>query len=238
MPKTKTTRRRPAPAAPANDGPDLLTLGDESDRPPVVWGYARVSTRDQDPNGQIAELIERGGVPRDRIVVEHASGTRDSRPQLAALLRLARKGDTITVWKLDRFGRSLNHLVRTIDDLGQRGIHFHSLTDGIDTTTAQGRLLFGLLASFAQFEADLIRERTALGLERARADGKQLGRPSKVNRRQYDLIHKLESDGATHQDIADSTGLSKSVVGRVLRNEIPALDQLYSTPTDPDLLDH
>lgn len=89
--------------------------------------------------------------------------------------------------------------------------------------TAQGRLLFGLLASIAQFEADLIRERTMLGLDRARAEGKALGRPTRVKPEQYALIQRMRAEGETHEVIARSTGLSKSTVGRVLRDEIPEL---------------
>lgn len=222
-PKKRANNASAARQAAAAVDADLLTLADEpDDRAPVVWGYARVSTRDQDVAAQVDALLAAGAHP-DRIVTETASGTRDSRPRLAALMRLVRPGDVVTVWKLDRLGRSVIHLVRTIDELGKRGAHFRSVTDGIDTTTAQGRLLFGLLASIAQFEADLIRERTMLGLDRARAEGKVLGRPTRVKPEQYALIQRMRAEGETHEVIARSTGLSKSTVGRVLRDEIPEL---------------
>lgn len=117
----------------------------------TVWGYARVSTVDQDPAPQFAALRQ-AGVEEANIVVDHASGTREDRPGLVRLLGEMASGDVLTVWKLDRLGRSVSHLVNVVDDLGRRGIEFRSLTEALDTTTPAGRLLFNVVAAVAQFE--------------------------------------------------------------------------------------
>jgi len=114
----------------------------------------------------------------DRVFVEHASGALDSRPELGKMLAVLRPGDTLVLWRLDRLGRSTSHLIQTVSELGERGVGFHSLADAIDTTTSTGRLLFGILASLAAFERDVIRERTMAGLAAARAAGKLAGRRS------------------------------------------------------------
>jgi DNA invertase Pin-like site-specific DNA recombinase len=111
------------------------------------------------------------------VVLETASDALASRPRLAELLALLRPGDTLVVWRLDRLGRNLAHLVQTVTTLGEREVGFVSLTEAIDTTTPAGRLLFGIMASLAQFERDLIQERTMAGLAAARARGKVGGRP-------------------------------------------------------------
>ncbi len=186
------------------------------------FGYARVSTWDQDPQLQVAAL-EAAGVPAGNIYVDHASGTRSDRPELGQLLELLQAGDRFTVWRLDRLGRSLPHLVATVDELGRRGIAFRSLQDPIDTATAAGRLMLGVFASFAAFERDLIIERTKAGLAAAQANGGQLGRPSTVHPQQVAHIHQLHAQGKSHRTIATLTGLSRPVVGRVLRGEIASL---------------
>lgn len=205
------------------------------DRGPIMWGYARVSTPEQSVAAQVTALVA-AGVDPAHVVTEVASGARARRPKLEELLHAMQRGDTLVVWKLDRLGRSMGHLVTTIDDLGQRGIEFRSVTDAIDTRTAQGRVMFGILAAFAAFERDLIRERTSAGLARARDEGKQLGRPTRVSGEQYRLIHRLRAEGATYGAIAASCGLTTSVVGRVLRGELPQLDARYGSDGNADLL--
>jgi DNA invertase Pin-like site-specific DNA recombinase len=139
-------------------------------------GYMRVSTNDQTMDLQRDALLA-AGVERNHIYEDIASGKKDERPGLIACLKALRKGDTLVIWKLDRLGRSLKHLVETIDDLTKREIGFKVLTGAaIDTTTAQGRLLFGIFASLAEFERELIRERVMAGLTAARARGRKGGR--------------------------------------------------------------
>ena len=120
------------------------------------------------------------GVKRSHLYEDQASGKKDDRPGLEACLKALREGDTLIVWKLDRLGRNLRHLVNTIHDLIERGICFRVLTGqgaNIDTTTASGRLVFGIFAALAEFERELIRERTIAGLSSARARGRNSGRP-------------------------------------------------------------
>jgi DNA invertase Pin-like site-specific DNA recombinase len=140
-------------------------------------GYARVSTLEQDPAAQLDALA---AAAVDQVFLDQASGALTERPELIRLLAQIRPGDTLVVWRLDRLGRSTSHLIQTVTELGERGIGFLSLTEAIDTTTSAGRLLFGILASLAAFERDLIRERTMAGLTAARARGNLSGRPSRM----------------------------------------------------------
>lgn len=137
-------------------------------------GYARVSTNDQDLSPQLTELEAALCEP---IFTDKVSGAKNERPGLDECLRTLRKGDTLVVWRLDRLGRSMQHLVSVVTELKNRGIGFRSLRDGaIDTTTASGELDFNIFAALAQFEAQLIRERTRAGLAAARARGRTGGR--------------------------------------------------------------
>lgn len=190
----------------------------------TVWGYARVSTLDQDTAPQL-DALRRAGVDDEHLVTEHVSGARAQRPGLSRLLEQLEAGDVLTVWKLDRLGRSVSHLVGVVDELGRRGVEFRSLTDAIDTTTPAGRMTFVVLAAVAQFERELIVERTKAGLAAARERRGSLGRPSKVNRHQYEQVVRLHGEGKPQQAIAAATGLSRSVVGRVLRGEIASIEQ-------------
>ncbi|WP_425554624.1 recombinase family protein [Georgenia daeguensis] len=189
-----------------------------------------MSTTDQDALLQFAALRS-AGVEEVRIITDHCSGASAERPGLTGLLEQLQPGDVLTVWKLDRLGRSVSHLVSLVDDLGRRGVEFRSLTEALDTTTPGGRLLFHVVAAVAQFERELIVERTRAALAAARAQNRQLGRPSRVNEHQFRLIHQMAEVGTTHAVIAASTGLSKAVVGRVLRGEIASLAH-FSRDTD------
>jgi len=160
----------------------------------VDFGYARVSTNEQDPQLQL-DALAAAEVPAENVYVDHASGTRQDRPALAEVLSRLATGDRLTVWRLDRLGRSLPHLVTTVEDLGRRGVLFRSLSHPIDTSTATGRML-GVFASFAQFERDLIAERTTAGLAALRAAGTPLGRPTQVHPEQVELIHSLAAEGS------------------------------------------
>lgn len=142
-------------------------------------GYARVSTRDQHLELQIDALKKDGC---KRIYTEVMSGTKSERPKLQELLGNLRPGDVVVVWKLDRLGRSLKHLVELINQFIQQDVGLRSLNDHIDTTTPQGRLIFNIFASLAEFERDLIQERTNAGLAAARARGRLGGKPKGLSK--------------------------------------------------------
>tara|TARA_B100000949_G_scaffold231623_1_gene244147 strand:+ start:145 stop:927 length:783 start_codon:yes stop_codon:yes gene_type:complete len=137
----------------------------------ALIGYARVSTADQKLSLQLDALNTAGC---DRIFDDHASGAKADRPGLTEALAYLRPGDTLVVWKLDRLGRSMSHLIEKVGELAARGIGFRSLTENIDTTTSGGMLVFNIFGSLAQFERDLIRERTHAGLKAARERGKRV----------------------------------------------------------------
>src|ERR671932_1719819 len=142
----------------------------------MLIGYARVSTNEQNLDLQ-RDALERAGC--DLIFDDHVSGIKARRPGLEQALSHLRAGDTLVVWRLDRLGRSLRHLIDTVTDLQERGIGFKSLTESIDTTTSGGRLVFNIFASLAEFEREIIRERTLAALQSARARGRKGGRPKK-----------------------------------------------------------
>ena len=140
-----------------------------------LLGYARVSTTDQDPALQLDALKAAGCV---KVFTDRASGALDSRPQLDRMLDQLRPGDTVVVWRLDKLGRSIRHLITVVEDLAERGVGFKSLTESIDTTTGGGKLVFHVFAALVEFERALIQERTNAGLAAARARGRKGGRPS------------------------------------------------------------
>jgi len=140
-------------------------------------GYARVSTQDQNPQLQIDALKKAGC---EQIFDEKISGKLRNRPELDLCLRMLRKGDTLVVWRLDRLGRSLKDLVRIISELEEREISFQSVTENIDTSSAGGKLIFHIFGALAEFETNLIRERTLAGLASARARGRKGGRRPKM----------------------------------------------------------
>ena len=139
-------------------------------------GYARVSTQDQEVNLQV-DALAKAGCAKNMIFIDKISGAKAERPGLRKCLDSLTSGDTLLVWRLDRLGRSMVHLIQLIEDLYQKSIGFRSLCDGsIDTTTASGELIFNIFSSLAQFERRLIQERTRAGLAAARARGKKGGR--------------------------------------------------------------
>jgi DNA invertase Pin-like site-specific DNA recombinase len=154
-------------------------------------GYARVSTDEQTTDPQIDALRDHGC---ETIYSENASGKNTDCHELENCLKALREGDTLTVWRLDRLGRNLADLVRIVNDLKARGVGFASLTESIDTTTTAGTLVFHLFASLAEFERNLIRERTMAGLKAARARGKSSGRPSKLTGKNLALAKSLMAD--------------------------------------------
>lgn len=176
-------------------------------------GYARVSASDQDPAAQIAALQAVGCEP---IYVEQASGATMQRPQWAACNQGLGRGDTLTVVRIDRLGRSLADLVSTLDDLAARGVHFRSITEGIDTSTSLGRMFYQLAAAFAEYERALIRERTCAGIDAARAAGRRIGRPPALTDEQRALARQLHDHGEGVAAIARLLKVSPSTVRRTL----------------------
>jgi DNA invertase Pin-like site-specific DNA recombinase len=156
-------------------------------------GYVRVSTNDQDLSLQINDLV---GAGCKTIFKDKMSGTKDNRPGLDDCLKTLQKGDTLIVWRLDRLGRSMRHLVSLVAELKDRDVGFRSLRDGaIDTTTSSGQLIFHVFAALAQFEAELIRERTRAGLLAARARGKKGGRrPISADDPRIRMAKKMHED--------------------------------------------
>lgn len=150
----------------------------------MMIGYMRVSKNDGSQGLDLQrDALTHAGVSPDHLYEDYASGKKDDRPGLAACLKALRAGDTLVVWKLDRLGRDLRHLINTVHDLTTRGVGLKVLTGhgaAIDTTTAAGKLVFGIFAALAEFERELIAERTKAGLASARARGRQGGRPYKM----------------------------------------------------------
>jgi DNA invertase Pin-like site-specific DNA recombinase len=179
-----------------------------------LLGYARVSTTDQQPQLQV-DALERVGCYR--VFTETASGARADRPVLEQVLDQLRPGDTLVVWKLDRLGRSLRHLVDTVTGLAEREIGFRSLQEAIDTTTPGGKLVFHVFAALAEFERDLIRERTAAGLAAARARGRHGGRPSVMTAHKLKVAEDMYRSGQyTVAAIATTLGVSRASIYRHL----------------------
>jgi DNA invertase Pin-like site-specific DNA recombinase len=185
--------------------------------------YARVSTSNhgQDVNMQLRELreyCERRGLDIVGEYTDTASGAKDSRPELNRLMADAkqRRFDAVCVWKLDRFGRSLRHLVNALADLESLGVSFISIKDNLDLSTPSGRLMFQIIGAMAEFERSLIQERVKAGLRNARAKGRKLGRPRVV----VDAlkIGSLRSQGRSVREIAEELGYSRSLVHKTLAN--------------------
>lgn len=177
-------------------------------------GYARVSTWDQTTELQNDALLEAGCM---RIFEETASGTRIDRPQLAAALDFARTGDTLVVWRLDRLGRSLKHLMETVAVLEERGVGFRSLHESIDTTTSTGRLVFHIFGALAEFERDLIVDRTKAGLAAARDRGSRPGRRPSLSEDQIAVVRQMARDERfTTAAIAEVVGVSRATIYRCL----------------------
>ncbi len=157
----------------------------------MLIGYARVSTLDQTLALQQDALREAGC---ERIFTDTASGARTDRPGLAGALSQLRRGDTLVVWRLDRLGRSLAHLIETMRQLEEQGIHFKSLQEQLDTATSGGKLVFHVFGALAEFERDLIRERTKAGLDAARSRGRRGGRPRRMTPKKIELMRTLAGD--------------------------------------------
>lgn len=177
-------------------------------------GYARVSTDDQDAALQTDALTSAGCL---RVFKDKASGSLAKRPQLDRMLDQLRPGDVIVVWRLDRLGRSLKNLITLVEDLADREIGFRSLSESIDTTTANGKLFFSVMGALAEFERDLIRERTLAGLKAARARGRVGGRPPVMTADKVKLARQMyDSKEHTVESIAKTLGVSRKTIYRHL----------------------
>ncbi|MDT7858188.1 recombinase family protein [Rubrivirga sp. S365] len=178
----------------------------------MLVGYARVSTADQDPALQLDALRAAGC---ERVFEERASGARADRPVLAEAFGHLRAGDVLVVWRLDRLGRSLKDLIARVAELEGRGVGFRSLAESIDTTTAGGRLVLHVFGALAEFERELIRERTLAGLAAARARGRKGGRPSKMTRAKVRQAAVLLADRETDVGaVCETLGVSKTTLYR------------------------
>ncbi len=178
------------------------------------FGYARVSTDDQTTVAQV-DALKAAGCEDQNIFKENISGGSRDRPELQRVLDYARKGDLLIVWKLDRLSRNLSDLLFILDKLEHRGVAFRSLTEAIDTSSPAGKLIMHVIGAFAEFERGIIRERTKLGLKRARANGVHLGARVKFDKfRQGAAIRMLESGEKSQAEIAQECGVHKSTISR------------------------
>lgn len=185
----------------------------------MLIGYARVSRADGSQTTDLQrDALLAAGVEPEQIYEDQASGKQDDRPQLVACLKALRSGDTLIVWKLDRLGRDLRHLVNVVHDLTDRGVGLKVLTGqgaAIDTTTASGKLVFGIFAALAEFERELISERTKAGLASARARGRKGGRPYKMTPAKVRLAAaSMGQPGTTVGELCKELGITRQTLYR------------------------
>jgi len=180
----------------------------------MLIGYARVSTHEQTLALQ-QDALHKAGC--SKIFTDTASGAKTERIGLDEALSYVRKGDTLVVWRLDRLGRSLPHLITTMTDLLERGIGFKSLTEKIDTTTSGGKLIFHIFGALAEFERNLIRERTQAGLTAARARGKKGGRPKALTYQRRSIAQELYDTGHPIVDICRTLKISRATLYRAIK---------------------
>ncbi len=180
----------------------------------ALVGYARVSTADQDTALQTDALRSAGC---ERVFEDTASGAKSDRPGLAAALAYLREGDVLAVWRLDRLGRSLPHLIETVGALDARGVGFLSLTESIDTTTSGGRLIFHVFGALGQFERDLIRERTKAGLSAAAARGRKGGRKPVVTADKLQRAREHIANGLNVREAAARLKIGKTALYAALQ---------------------
>lgn len=200
----------------------------------MLFGYARVSTADQNPDHQIDALL-RHGVERSEIHVDTASGAKASRPKLDLVLQLLRPGDTLKITRLDRLSRSVLHLVTLGADLRERGIGLHVIEQGIDTSTVEGRAMFGMLSVLAELQRELIVANTMDGLAAARARGRKGGRRPSLTEDQAALAQQLyDAREKTVQQIADLFGVPRSTVyGHLDREKTVPRQPKSAAPAKP-----
>lgn len=181
----------------------------------MILGYARVSTTDQNPDLQIDALKKAGC---KKIYIDKLSGTKSDRPELKKLREHLREGDTLVVWRLDRLARSLKDLIQWVNELEEDKISFKSLQEAIDTSTPSGKLVFHIFGALAEFERNLIRERTMAGLTSARARGKLGGRPEKIDKAmKKKIIGLYNSKELSVKEICETMGISKPTMYKYLK---------------------
>ena len=189
----------------------------------MLIGYARISKADGSQSLDLQrDALREAGVSDDAIYEDQASGQREDRPGLAAFLKAARQGDVIVVWRLDRLGRNLRHLVNLVQDLNDRDIGIRVLAGqgaSIDTTTASGKLVFALFAALAEFERELIRERTLAGLASARARGRKGGRPHALSKAQVRLAQAAMAQARHEGQRAMPRATSHPEIGFLRRSQ-------------------
>jgi len=182
----------------------------------MLVGYARVSTFEQHLDLQVDDLRKAGC---EKIYSDKISGITSKRAGLEEALSYMREGDTLVVWKLDRLGRTLKHLIQFIQDLQEKGIHFKSLKENIDTTSSTGKLIFHIFGALAEFERDIIIERTKAGLEAARARGRKGGRKPKLDSSKVNMaLAAYEGKKTTVQEICKNLGVTKPTFYKAIRN--------------------
>jgi DNA invertase Pin-like site-specific DNA recombinase len=182
----------------------------------MLIGYARVSTHDQTLHLQ-KDALEKAGC--EQIFTDTVSGTKAERKGLTAALSHLRAGDMLVVWRLDRLGRSLRHLIDTITALAERGVGFKSLQENIDTTTSGGKLVFHIFGALAEFEREIIRERTQAGLASARSRGKVGGRPRTLSPKEIQMLNSMAQDKSlTVADICKTLGIGRTTFYRYVKS--------------------
>ena len=182
----------------------------------MKYGYARVSTDDQNSALQLAALKRAGCTTKTIFRDEGISGATTKRPALLRCLKALKQGDTLIVWKLDRLGRSLRDLIAMLDDLRARGVKFHSLTEHIDTATPTGRAMWQMIGVLAELERSLIAERTRAGVKAARVRGVKFGRKPKLTSQQIAQARKLIAQGERPADVAESFHVGRTTLYRAL----------------------
>lgn len=196
-------------------------------------GYARVSTDDQNLDLQL-DALRRAGIADGCLYSDTASGKDAERKELAACLKALREGDTLVVWRLDRLGRSLPDLVRIIGELEKKGVGFESLTEKIETSSAAGKLVFHVFAALAEFERNLIRERTRAGLVAARARGRSGGRRPKLTPQQIKEIKRLMTDPTIPvSQIAERYNVSRTTIYKVAPRREPGVVEAQPVKKKP-----
>src|SRR3954470_17476879 len=180
-------------------------------------GYARVSTNEQNLDLQ-RDALKTAGC--EQIYTDQVSGTTAQRPGLEQALSHLRTGDTLVVWRLNRLGRSLKHLIETVNDLQEKGIGFKSITESLDTTTSGGKLVFHIFGALAEFEREIIRERTQAGLQSARARGRTGGRPKALTDKQVDMLNQLAANkNRSVDEICRTLGISRMTYYRYVKGD-------------------
>jgi len=183
----------------------------------MLIGYARVSTSEQNLDLQLDALKKAGC---EKIYEDVASGSKTERKGLNNILSYVRTGDTLVVWKLDRLGRSLRHLITVVNRMNESGVFFMSLQENIDTTTPGGKMIFHVFGALAEFERDIIRERTLAGLAAARARGRKGGRPKKITKEMLASAGELLADNKRSvREVAKILHISPTSVYRYLREK-------------------